>query len=207
MNSHRTCFHFCHTPLSLLILGLVFTRPSLIRLYTAPSHSVLVLRDLNITYKAHHYPSHFFLHKVYQTSKLKPRPDCLDSKSRKATMDSLKGAFNSFTGGSGNQNPNQQHHGQGQGQNYGQGQGQGYNQGFNQGEGQNQGYNQGGFNQGQQQQSYNQGQNQGYSSMQDGNQQGSSGGGFLGGLTNKFNSAAGGGPESEKNEDYLDKGA
>jgi hypothetical protein len=32
------------------------------------------------------------------------------------------------------------------------------------------------------------------------------GGGFLGGLGEKFNSAAGGGKESEKNEDYLDKG-
>jgi hypothetical protein len=32
------------------------------------------------------------------------------------------------------------------------------------------------------------------------------GGGFLGGLGDKFNSAAGGGKESEKNEDYLDKG-
>ncbi|KAK4500426.1 hypothetical protein PRZ48_008615 [Zasmidium cellare] len=32
------------------------------------------------------------------------------------------------------------------------------------------------------------------------------GGGFLGGITNKLNSAAGGGKESEKNEDYLDKG-
>lgn len=31
-------------------------------------------------------------------------------------------------------------------------------------------------------------------------------GGFLGGLTNKLNSAAGGGKESEKNEDVLDKG-
>lgn len=43
------------------------------------------------------------------------------------------------------------------------------------------------------------------------NEQGSSsnqsgGGGFLGGLGDKFNSAAGGGKESEKNEDYLDKG-
>ncbi|KAI4738998.1 hypothetical protein E4T50_10516 [Aureobasidium sp. EXF-12298] len=40
-------------------------------------------------------------------------------------------------------------------------------------------------------------------------QQGQSGGqsgGFLGGIGNKLNSAAGGGPESEKNEDYLDKG-
>jgi hypothetical protein len=34
----------------------------------------------------------------------------------------------------------------------------------------------------------------------------SGGGGFMGGLTEKFNSAAGGGRESEKNEDYLDKG-
>jgi len=32
------------------------------------------------------------------------------------------------------------------------------------------------------------------------------GGGFLGGLGDKLNSAAGGGKESEKNEDYLDKG-
>ena len=31
-------------------------------------------------------------------------------------------------------------------------------------------------------------------------------GGFLGGLGNKLNSAAGGGRESEKDEDYLDKG-
>ncbi|KAI9704129.1 MAG: hypothetical protein M1836_006990 [Candelina mexicana] len=33
-----------------------------------------------------------------------------------------------------------------------------------------------------------------------------SSGGFLGGIGNKLNAAAGGGPESEKNEDYLDKG-
>jgi hypothetical protein len=33
-----------------------------------------------------------------------------------------------------------------------------------------------------------------------------SGGGFLGGIGDKLNSAAGGGKESEKNEDYLDKG-
>lgn len=32
------------------------------------------------------------------------------------------------------------------------------------------------------------------------------GGGFLSGIGNKLNSAAGGGKESEKNEDYLDKG-
>ena len=52
----------------------------------------------------------------------------------------------------------------------------------------------------------NQGQNQ-----QGGNQQqsstggGGAGGGFLGGLGDKLNSVAGGGKESEKNEDYLDK--
>jgi hypothetical protein len=33
-----------------------------------------------------------------------------------------------------------------------------------------------------------------------------SSGGFLGGITDKLNGAAGGGRESEKNEDYLDKG-
>ena len=32
------------------------------------------------------------------------------------------------------------------------------------------------------------------------------GGGFLSGIGDKINSAAGGGKESEKNEDYLDKG-
>ena len=31
-------------------------------------------------------------------------------------------------------------------------------------------------------------------------------GGFLGGIGDKLNSAAGGGKEGEKNEDYLDKG-
>ena len=45
----------------------------------------------------------------------------------------------------------------------------------------------------------------------EGQQQSSSGeqkqgGGFLGGIGDKFNSAAGGGRESEKNEDMLDKG-
>jgi hypothetical protein len=35
----------------------------------------------------------------------------------------------------------------------------------------------------------------------------SSGGGFLGGIGDKLNTAAGGGKESEKNEDYLDKGS
>jgi hypothetical protein len=38
------------------------------------------------------------------------------------------------------------------------------------------------------------------------NQQSSGSGGFLGGIGDKLNSAAGGGKESEKNEDYLDKG-
>lgn len=45
-----------------------------------------------------------------------------------------------------------------------------------------------------------QGQNQQQSSSSSG------GGGFLGGIGDKLNSAAGGGRESEKNEDYLDKG-
>ena len=35
---------------------------------------------------------------------------------------------------------------------------------------------------------------------------GSGGGGFLSGMGDKLNSMAGGGKESEKNEDYLDKG-
>lgn len=35
---------------------------------------------------------------------------------------------------------------------------------------------------------------------------GGGGGGFLSGIGDKLNSAAGGGRESEKNEDYLDKG-
>lgn len=39
-----------------------------------------------------------------------------------------------------------------------------------------------------------------------GEQKEGGGGGFLGGLGDKLNSAAGGGKESEKNEDYLDKG-
>ena len=37
-------------------------------------------------------------------------------------------------------------------------------------------------------------------------EQSSGGGGFLGGIGDKLNSAAGGGKESEKNEDYLYKG-
>ena len=46
-----------------------------------------------------------------------------------------------------------------------------------------------------------QGQGQGQQQQSEG-----SGGGFLGGIGDKMNSAAGGGKESEKNEDYLDKG-
>ena len=38
------------------------------------------------------------------------------------------------------------------------------------------------------------------------NQESSSGGGLLSGIGDKINSAAGGGKESEKNEDLLDKG-
>ncbi|PVH76032.1 hypothetical protein DL98DRAFT_497575 [Cadophora sp. DSE1049] len=53
---------------------------------------------------------------------------------------------------------------------------------------------------GQNQQQQGQGQNEQSSSGSSG------GGGFLGGIGDKLNSAAGGGKESEKNEDYLDKG-
>ena len=58
----------------------------------------------------------------------------------------------------------------------------------------------------------NQGQNndneQGQSDEQRQQQQGSSGsgGGILGSMSDKLNSIAGGGKDSEKNEDYLDKG-
>lgn len=48
------------------------------------------------------------------------------------------------------------------------------------------------------QQGQTQGQSQGQAEKKDG--------GFLGGITDKLNSAAGGGRESEKNEDVLDKG-
>jgi len=41
---------------------------------------------------------------------------------------------------------------------------------------------------------------------QGGQQSQSGSGGFLGGIGDKLNSAAGGGRASEKNEDYLDKG-
>ncbi|KAF2810046.1 uncharacterized protein BDZ99DRAFT_487990 [Mytilinidion resinicola] len=47
-------------------------------------------------------------------------------------------------------------------------------------------------------------QHQGGQQQQGGEQK--QGGGFLGGIGDKLNSAAGGGRESEKNEDYLDKG-
>jgi hypothetical protein len=53
----------------------------------------------------------------------------------------------------------------------------------------------------------NENQTQGQGQIQGGQQSSSGGGGgFLGGLGDKLNSAAGGGRESEKNEDYLDKG-
>ena len=42
--------------------------------------------------------------------------------------------------------------------------------------------------------------------LQQGGSGSGSGGGFLGGLGDKLNSAAGGGRQSEKDEDYLDKG-
>lgn len=61
-----------------------------------------------------------------------------------------------------------------------------------------------GQNQGQQQQGEQHQQQQSGSSQNEG--QSSGGGGFLSGLGNKLNSAAGGGKESEKDEDYLDKG-
>lgn len=54
-------------------------------------------------------------------------------------------------------------------------------------------------------QAHNQGSGSG-SNQGSGSGSGSGGGGFLGGLGDKFNAAAGGGRESEKNEDYLDKG-
>ncbi len=52
----------------------------------------------------------------------------------------------------------------------------------------------------------NQNQNKQPSQGQNSNQQSSSGGGFLSGIGDKLNSAVGGGRESEKNEDMLDKG-
>lgn len=53
-----------------------------------------------------------------------------------------------------------------------------------------------------------QGMQQGQNDMsgQQNQNSGGGGGGFLGGIGDKLNSAAGGGRESEKNEDYLDKG-
>lgn len=60
--------------------------------------------------------------------------------------------------------------------------------------------------QGQQGQQGQQQTSQSTSSQGQGQQSSSSGsGGFLGGITDKFNTAAGGGKESEKNEDMLDK--
>lgn len=59
-------------------------------------------------------------------------------------------------------------------------------------------------------QNQNQNQQQGSSGgeqQQGGNNNNNNGGGgFMDGITDKLNGAAGGGRESEKNEDYLDKG-
>ncbi|KAL2044685.1 hypothetical protein N7G274_002459 [Stereocaulon virgatum] len=57
-------------------------------------------------------------------------------------------------------------------------------------------------------QQHGQGMQQGQNNMsgQQNQNSGGGGGGFLGGIGDKLNSAAGGGRESEKNEDYLDKG-
>ena len=60
------------------------------------------------------------------------------------------------------------------------------------------------FTSGDNNQEQGQGQNKQRQQEQVSNQQG--GGGFLGGLGDKLNSAAGGGRESEKDEDVLDKG-
>ncbi|KAM0690515.1 hypothetical protein Q7P36_009282 [Cladosporium allicinum] len=49
-------------------------------------------------------------------------------------------------------------------------------------------------------------ENVGQNQQQSGSEQQKSDGGFLGGIGNKLNNAAGGGEQGEKNEDYLDKG-
>ena len=58
----------------------------------------------------------------------------------------------------------------------------------------------------QQGQGQNQNQQQGQGQNEQSSSSSSGGGGFLGGIGDKLNSAAGGGKESEKNEDYIDKG-
>jgi hypothetical protein len=55
--------------------------------------------------------------------------------------------------------------------------------------------------------SFSGGNNQQQSSSGEQQQKQGGGGGFLGSIGDKFNSAAGGGKDSEKNEDYLDKGS
>ena len=52
----------------------------------------------------------------------------------------------------------------------------------------------------------NQGENNPQENSQSGERKSEGGGGFLGGIGDKLNTAAGGGKESEKNEDLLDKG-
>ncbi|EHL02687.1 hypothetical protein GLAREA_02086 [Glarea lozoyensis ATCC 20868] len=51
-----------------------------------------------------------------------------------------------------------------------------------------------------------QGEGQNQATTQGGSSSNQESGGFLSGIGNKVNEAAGGGKESEKNEDYLDKG-
>lgn len=130
-------------------------------------------------------------------------------------MDQLGNMFNKYASG-GNQNPNQNQgypptsgypggpeqqqqqmpHGQNAG---GQGGFAGALGGFMNNLGGGQGGGQGGMHQGQgmQQQQQHQQQQGGF---------GGGSGGFLGGLGDRLQGAAGGGRESEKNEDYLDKG-
>ena len=61
-----------------------------------------------------------------------------------------------------------------------------------------------GSNSNRQGQNMQQGQN--YQSGEQNQNSGGGGGGSFGGIWDKLNSAAGGGKESEKNEDYFDKG-
>ncbi|KAG9237512.1 hypothetical protein BJ875DRAFT_481259 [Amylocarpus encephaloides] len=63
----------------------------------------------------------------------------------------------------------------------------------------------GGSEEGQGQQDQ-QGSQQGSTQQQSTGGEQKEGGGFFSGIGNKINEAAGGGKESEKNEDYLDKG-
>ncbi len=106
-------------------------------------------------------------------------------------MDFIKKAVG---GSGGNDQQGQQGYGNQQGGYGGEQQGYGGNQGGYGGNQGGYGGNQGGYG----------GNQGGYGNEQTEQKQG--GGGFLGSIGDKFNSAAGGGRESEKNEDYLDKG-